>query len=373
MDRIARTKKVRSKRVSKKEIWDKFADAVGDAGLGIGAEVECVYDKAAGDAGERSSCECCGGGLVTGEEGFLTCTNAACGVIYKDKLFQGAEWRYYGADGTNPDPARAGAPINELLRESSYGCRVLCPRVGTYEMRKIRRYTEWQSMPYKEKALYEEFQRISALGRQAGLPKMLIDEAFRYHKRLSEARTFRGLNRDGIIAASIYVAARTNDCPRTPKEIAQIFNLDNSSATRGCKNAVSIINTLECESDEGLQTKLCDTTPAAFIERYCSKLGLTPDLTRLCSFIAIRIQQNNLVPENTPCAIAAGVIYFVSQVCSIALSKRNIHQVSSISEVTINKCYRKLQSLQSILVPRAIIEQYGEPEDQEEEQELETG
>ena len=27
-------------------------------------------------------------------------------------------------------------------------------------MRKIRRYTDWQSMPYKEKSQYEEFQKI---------------------------------------------------------------------------------------------------------------------------------------------------------------------------------------------------------------------
>jgi transcription initiation factor TFIIB len=112
-------------------------------------------------------------------------------------------------------------------------------------MRKIRRYTEWQSMPYKEKSQYDEFQRITIIAHNAGIPKIIIDEALRYHKKISEHKTFRGLNRDGIIAASIYISCRTNDCPRTAKEIATIFTLDNTSATKGCKNATTILNEIE--------------------------------------------------------------------------------------------------------------------------------
>jgi transcription initiation factor TFIIIB Brf1 subunit/transcription initiation factor TFIIB len=68
---------------------------------------------------------------------------------------QGAEWRYYGADDNQSgDPTRCGMPINPLLKESSFGCKVICPAKSSYEMRKIRRYTEWQGMPYEEKARY---------------------------------------------------------------------------------------------------------------------------------------------------------------------------------------------------------------------------
>ena len=143
------------------------------------------------------------------------------------------------------DPTRCGMPINPLLVQSSYGCKVMCLGRTTYEMRKIRRYTEWQSMPYKEKSQYDEFQRITIMASNAGLSKLIIGDAMRYHKKISEQKTFRGLNRDGIIAASIYISCRVNDNPRTAKEIARIFNLDNGSATKGCKNAIVIINDLE--------------------------------------------------------------------------------------------------------------------------------
>ena len=47
----------------------------------------------------------------------------------------------------------------------------------SYEMRKIRRYTEWQSMPYKEKSQYDDFQIITIMAQNAGIPKMIIDSA----------------------------------------------------------------------------------------------------------------------------------------------------------------------------------------------------
>ena len=351
-----KTKKVRKTNIDKHSLWRQFAAETGGVSDTTEASIECVYRA----SGQREGCDCCGSTLAITDEGFPACTNTKCGVIYRDIVDQGAEWRYYGADDSHSgDPTRCGMPINPLLKESSFGCKVLCHSRATYEMRKVKRYTEWQSMPYKEKSQYDEFQKITTLANQSGLPKLIIDDAMRYHKKISEHKTFRGLNREGIIAASIYISARLNDFPRTAKEIATIFHLDNTSATRGCKNAVSIMNEIENGLDNNEKTSLCQTTPLAFIDRYCSRLGLNAELTRLCKFIALRIQNKSLIPENTPHSIAAGIIYFVAQVCRINVSKKAVNAVSEISEVTINKCYKKLEEMREQLIPKSITEKYG--------------
>ena len=54
-------------------------------------------------------------------------------------------------------PGFYGNPIDPLLVESSYGVKILCNSKSTYQMKKIRKWTEWQSMSYKEKSLYDEF------------------------------------------------------------------------------------------------------------------------------------------------------------------------------------------------------------------------
>jgi transcription initiation factor TFIIB len=303
----------------------------------------------------------CNYSLAFSEEGFLTCTNTTCGIIYKDLVDQSAEWRYYGADDNqHSDPTRCGMPINPLLQESSFGCKVMCIGSTSYEMRKIRRYTEWQSMPYKEKSQYDEFQRIALMSQNAGIPKLIIDDAIRYHKRISEYDfTFRGDNRDGILAASIYISCRINQFPRTAKEIATIFHLDVTSATKGCKNALLIINKLEKDLDNQEKTSFCKTKPEAFIERYCSKLNINNELTRLCQFIAMKIEKMDLMPENTPHSIAAGVVYFIAQTCKLNVSKRDVKLVSEISEVTINKCFKKIEKMKDQLVPQTIITRYA--------------
>jgi hypothetical protein len=152
--------------------------------------MECLYRK----SGIRENCEVCASDVVLTDDGFLTCKNPACSILYKDEsLDQTAEWRYYGADDNqNNDPTRCGMPVNPLLKESSYGCKVMCEG-GSYsqDMMKIRRYTEWQSMPYREKAQYDMFQKITIFAQNKGISKMIIDEALRVHKRISEHKTFR--------------------------------------------------------------------------------------------------------------------------------------------------------------------------------------
>ena len=339
-------------KINKAELWNVFEKEV----IGEKQPLECIYRA----CGTREKCDCCDASLAFSEEGFLTCTNVKCGIIYKDMVDQSAEWRYYGADDNqNSDPTRCGMPTNPLLKESSFGCKVLCIGSTSYEMRKIRRYTEWQSMPYKEKSQYDEFQRISIMSQNAGIPKSIIDDAMMYHKKISDYKlTFRGDNRDGILAASIYISCRINNYPRTAKEIAAIFLLNVSDATRGCKNAMRIMNNLENELENNEKTIFCKTKPEAFIERYCSKLNINSELTKLCQFIAMKIEKMNYMPENTPHSIAAGVVYFIAQMCNVNISKKDVKNASEISEVTINKCYKKIDKIKTDLVPVVILRKY---------------
>ena len=367
MSDINKTKK-KGRNVQIKHLWNLFDEE--KQCDGENKKLSCVYSKNKCADGEivledndksaRDSCDLCDSVIMITEEGFYACSNPKCGVLFKDRMDETAEWRYYGAnDNGNSDPTRCGMPINPLLAQSSYGCKVVCNGKSTYEMRKIRRYTEWQSMPYKEKAQYDEFQHIKVMASNSGIPKYIIDDALIYHKKISEQKTFRALNRDGIIAASIYISGRINNYPRTAKEIAAIFQLDNTSATKGCKNAITILNKLEKNMESEEKTVLCQTKPISFIERYCSKLNINKELTKVCQFIAVRVEANNLMPENTPHSVAAGIVYFVAQTCNLNISKRDVKSVSEISEVTINKCYKKLEKMEDQLLPSVIKQKYA--------------
>lgn len=333
----------------KSKIWAILDNEIESPPNNVSTEIECVYES------NPDACSECNSQLVIMEDGFPTCINQNCGKICKDVLDFSPEWRFYGADDKNAtDPTRCGNPVNPLLQESSLGCKVLYTSKSSYEMRKIGKWTEWQSIPHREKSLYNEFMYISTMAQNSGIPKIFIDDALIIHKDISEQKMFRGCNRDGIKAASIYISCRLNGCTRTPHEIAEIFNLDNASATHGCSLALEIMNNVQRNNGLEIPT-LGATLPTAFIERYCSKLSVTKENTMLCKFIAAKVERLNLIPDNTPHSIAAGIIFFVTQVFGTSQSKADIATVCKVSEVTISKCFRKLESMQNDLIPPCLI------------------
>jgi len=351
------TKKNKSKlsNKDKQDLWKVFD--TDKQVLTASSEIECVYSTPI--AKELETCHLCNSHLMIMESGFPTCVNETCGIMYKDVLDYSPEWRFYGAEDKNAnDPTRCGNPINPLLIESSFGCKVLCNNKSSYEMKKIRKWTEWQSMPHKEKSLYDEFQFITIMAQNSGIPKIFIDYAMTVHKDISEQKMFRGMNRDGIKAASIYISCRLNGCPRTAHEIAEIFRLDKTSATTGCSMAVNILQNIERNIEPAQKTEFCATLPSSFIERYCSRLNFNKELTMLAKFVADKIEKNNTITDNIPHAIAAGIVYFIAQNCQMNVTKQDVKSVCGVSEVTINKCYKKLDVIRETLIPSSILLKY---------------
>jgi transcription initiation factor TFIIIB Brf1 subunit/transcription initiation factor TFIIB len=64
--------------------------------------------------------------------------------------------------------------------------------------------------------------------------------------------------------------------------------------------------------------------------------------------------------ENAPQSIAASVVYFVAQQFGLPLTKRHIRIASETSEVTINKCCKKLEALHQEfgLIPPLLLQKW---------------
>jgi len=342
--------------VEKKQLWEIFENDLKTIESENTTTPEIVYEQTK----ELDLCVLCKSTLIIMEDGFPTCTNINCGLIYNETLDYSPEWRFFANDDKKAnDPTRCGNPINPLLTESSYGCKIICNYRSSYEMKKMSKWTEWQSMPHREKSLYEEFQFITTMAQNAGIPKIFIDDAMAIHKDISEQKMFRGLNRDGIKAASIYISCRQNGCPRTAHEISEIFNLDKTSATNGCSTALNILHSVGRNIDSLKQIDYQTTTSGSFIDRYCSKLNVNSELTLLCKFVSDKVEKKDMILDNTPHSVAAGIVYFISQNCNLNITKNDIKKICGVSEVTINKCYKKMELVKDDLIPKCILQKYN--------------
>ena len=310
---------------------------------------------------DNENCYRCNSAYIFNEDGFPTCSNTSCGIINCNVLDYSPEWRFFASDDRHSnDPTRCGNPIDPLLEQSSYACKVLCGSVATNEMKNIRKWTKWQSMPPQEKALYDEFQIITVMAQNGGIPKIIIDYAKTIYKDFYEQQTFRGMNRGATRAGSIWIACWKNGCPRTANEIAEIFKIDKNSASLGCSRAEEMLRSSERNLFASDKSQLCTIRPIVFIERFCSKLKITTELTMLALFIAKQVDAQNLIPDNRPQAIAVGILYFISYYCNLNYTKIYIKHVldDEVSEVTINKCFQKLDKIRDKLLPSWVIDKY---------------
>lgn len=267
-------------------------------------------------------------------DGCIVCN--VCNKIISN-ILENPEWKNYGNSGVNS--TRCGLPVNALLPKSSIGSCVFANGRGK-NMYKIKQYQKWNEMPYAERSLYKIFADIKDICNTNNIPSIIAETACSIYTIISKTKISRGNNRKGIIAACLYFACKECSVPRSTQEIASIFDIKVSIVTKGCKLVHELIN-----KDKKHRNRLNNhiITLEDFIERFSFKLNIDEKDVLEINKIALKSKELNLITDNTPPSMAAGCIYLYVKLNDMKITKKNISEICKISEVTINKCYRKLE------------------------------
>jgi transcription initiation factor TFIIB len=315
-------------------------------------KINNLKDTPVGEFNDMTFCNGCKSYSITNKKGQLICTD--CGNISGLNIDNGAEWRYYGSeDSKGTDPNRCGMPTNHLLPEFSLGSVIPFKCNESWNMRKIRNYNTWIGSCYREKSLYNVFETMTIRAKSKGIPACIIEDAKYKYKIISEAKISRGENRKGIIASCIYESCKENNSTRSTKEIAEIFQINSTSMTKGFKKYNEIMLTID-DSKKRLKGDSI-SEPLDFINRFCSNLNLENEILEICKNVCVQIEKYDLVSENTPTSKAAGSIYLVAYLFNLDLNKRDISNICLTSEVTISKCFTKLIEYYIYLLPNEML------------------
>lgn len=278
-------------------------------------------------------------------DGMITCK---CCHNTINNISDNPEWRFYGSNDTkSSDPTRCGIPINTLLPESSVGSTISYSS-NSKTMNQIRKFQQWNGMPYKERSLYKVFLRINETCQKNGLPRIISNEANSLYTIVSATKISRGKNRNGIIAACVYFACKSCEVPRSSKEIAGFFEITVPVMSRGIKKTQEIIYMDKTNKDRLFDSE--SIQPNDFIDRFCNKLSIDETNKKEIYQLCKNVLSSNIISENTPPSIAAGCVFYISKKNSLPITKKQISEVSKISEVTINKCCKKLESNEDLFV-----------------------
>lgn len=305
--------------------------------LKVTDEPPAILIKELGGEQDCDKCDRCGSIRLIVDEGQNVCLD--CNSIQSRVIDTGAEWRYYGADDSRDgDPTRCGMPTNDLLPKSSLGSVIGGRRGDNRDIRRIRMYQMWNSMPYWERTLYAVFDKLTNNTANHGVPSKVLDDAKVLYKRASEKKISRGENKDGLIASCIYYACLMNKLPRSPKEVARMFHIDPNILTKGNARFQTL-----------LQMNVESSSPDDYIARFGSKLKMDYNDIQKCKTLARRLDELEIVSENAPTSVAAGAIYYYCFKNEIDFSKKQIADVCEVSEVTITKCFKRLQKFKELI------------------------
>ena len=80
MSENARTTKKKRCNKNSKDAWKKLESSFD---IKTNIPLECVYRT----CGQREKCDVCDSSVCITDDGFLTCTNTKCSIIYKDIVY----------------------------------------------------------------------------------------------------------------------------------------------------------------------------------------------------------------------------------------------------------------------------------------------
>ena len=298
------------------------------------------------------TCPSCGGCNFVDDfsYGIVVCTNSSCGQVLENILDYGPEWKNYEDDDKNN--GRCGMPINKLLPQSSLGTNI-----GGARQNRLKILHGWNAMPYKERSLNHVFKAIQEKCYRNNILKCIEDDAKIMYKAISECKhtkgknkgkfiITRGINRVSIIAACVFFACRRKGMTRTPKELADIFDIEHMEMNRGCKNFLKLLKIKKFNMNMGT------SSAEHFIKRYCNKkeLRIKTEYMEEALKIAKNIEKLNVASVHTPYSVAAASILLMADINGLmSITKKKLATEFEVSEVTISKTYKKIEPYRDII------------------------
>ena len=287
------------------------------------------------------------------EDGYKWCSG--CGENNGIFIDISPEWRYYGSeDSKSSDPTRCGLPVNNLLYNMCCGT-MISSRGNSPAVKSLRTIHKYITSNYNDRAILSIFESLNIIALNNNINSMIVEDAKKIYKDIRDVKICRGINRDALIATCLMTSLNINNVSRSQKEIAEIFNINQTYITQARKKLLELNNYIK----NNLNYSINITTPVNFIPRFCSLLNIEEKYISLMRLICKKIQKLPDISENTPPAIASGVIYFICYLCKLNITKKHISDICKISEVTINKCFKKLLIFVDLLFSESLKKKYN--------------
>jgi len=289
--------------------------------------------------------------VIDNIKGYLVCSE--CAVINQEFLDENPEFSY-DDDGNSGGSSRYGCPSNFFFPKSALGTKIASKGYNKVTALQIQ-----GQMPYREKSLLEVLERIQSKCKKYGITQTIIDSAKILYKKVNDSKHINGkrkgknmiircINRRSMIAACVFYGCKMQKEPRSPKEIADIYELEIKHVHRGCRKILDYVDL------NSIFYKISNSQSADFIERLGKKLEIDKKYIDIAKDVCNNIQKLGFASTHEPPSIAAGCLLLISNIYNLNITKKQISKIFDISDVTISKSYRKIHPFYKIILDNTI-------------------
>jgi transcription initiation factor TFIIB len=280
-----------------------------------------------------SICPTCKDNLLT-----ITDTNSGeticskCGMIILDKIqnINQPEWRAFSNE-QHEDRSHTGIPMSLAVHDMGLSTvigksnRDAGGKKMDNAMQRLRMLDSTAHIHgSSDIGLIHAFNKLRILKDKLALPYVVVEKAAYIYRKLHGWKLSRGRLVSALVAASVHIACREMNTPRTLKDIAAASNIKR-------KQLAKAYRLLFIELD--IKVPLAD--PTKCIAKVANKANLSEKTKRHAIRIMDEIRETQISAGKNPMALAATILYFSCLKTGENKSQFDIAEAAGVTEVTI--------------------------------------
>ncbi len=298
------------------------------------------------DSDSYMNCAHCGKStMVTdGSTGERFC--GGCGFVVNERIEDSGPERRSFSKEEHEDRSRTGGPSSLALHDMGlatvigYDNKDATGKPLSASMKStMTRLRTWDSRSQvhesQERNFRQAFSELSRMKDKLALSDSVVEKTAYIYRKAQDKALVRGRSIPGLIAASLYMACRDSETPRTLTEVSQKINIKRKEVSR-CYRLLL----------KELDLKMPVQDPIKCMSRIASKAGLGEKVIRGALTILENASNMGITAGKAPMALAAAALYISAVINGDYITQKVIAQASGVTEVTIrNRCEGLKESL----------------------------
>lgn len=192
-----------------------------------------------------------------------------------------------------------------------------------YEFNRLRMWDQ-RSKSRSAASLSKAFTMLHAMKTKLAIPHNVVERAAYVYRKAVAAGLTRGRTIASLMSASLYVACRECDTPRTLDDIVSISNVEKKVLFRDLRTLL-----------KKLDISLNQYETSSFVVKIANNMNLSENAKRGALDLLKRSEEKMITAGKHPVALAAAAIYIACVSGGEQITQRSLSRAAGVSDVTI--------------------------------------